>query len=306
MSHYLQPISEAQKIEILKTFGRTPETVKSDIEAIEEWLKKQPHLQKIPTDIPIENFLHLAKFSVEGTKRLIDDFYTIRSQLPRIFNTKEVNPNSEILAKYADISYFIPLPKLTSDLSRVIVCKFIEDSELFNPIYSYIWSVNVNVIRLLDDFAVNNIVIYDLEHCTLRHLAKITPTMLKIFPEIRKKILNRSVKSVNLVNCSSLTDYFLRFFKPLASQKVVERICVHNDLQSLHQVVPKEVLPKDYGGEEKSLKELNDLLKCKVRESRDVFDNLDNFTVDETLRPAKLVNDDILGVYGNFKRLAID
>ncbi|XP_044260922.1 uncharacterized protein LOC123008924 [Tribolium madens] len=306
MSQYFQPLSETQKIGMLKDFDRTPETVKSDIESIEEWLKKQPHLQKIPTDISIESFLYTAKFSVEETKRIIDDFYTVRGQLPRILNTKEMHPNSEILMKYADINYIIPLPKLTNDLCRVVVCKFLEEPEFFNPIYSFISNTNVNVIRLLDDHCINSIMIYDLEKCNLRQLSKITPTMLKIFSELRKKILNRSVKSLNLINCSSMTDYILRIIKPLASPKVVGRICVHNDLQSLYQIVSKEVLPKDYGGEEKSLKELNDMLKCKYVEYRDVFNNLDNFTIDEKLRPAKLVNDDLLGVYGNFKKLTID
>lgn len=38
--------SEGDRKAILKVFDRTPETVKDDIAAIREWMKKQPHLDK--------------------------------------------------------------------------------------------------------------------------------------------------------------------------------------------------------------------------------------------------------------------
>lgn len=36
------------------------------------------------------------------------------------------------------------------------------------------------------------------------------------------------------------------------------------------------------------------------------FDHLDTLRVDENLRPENLIDDDFLGVYGNFKKLDID
>jgi hypothetical protein len=48
------------------------------------------------------------------------------------------------------------------------------------------------------------------------------------------------------------------------------------------------------------------LMQVKLKEFEDRFDQLDQMRVDESLRPEKLVNNDILGFYGNFKKLDVD
>ncbi|RZC41748.1 hypothetical protein BDFB_011703 [Asbolus verrucosus] len=78
------------------------------------------------------------------------------------------------------------------------------------------------------------------------------------------------------------------------------------NLKTLQELVGKEILPVDYGGEEKSLEELNNLMKLKYLEYEEWFDRQEARRVDESLRPAKLQNDDIFGFYGNFKKLDVD
>lgn len=41
-------------------------------------------------------------------------------------------------------------------------------------------------------------------------------------------------------------------------------------------------------------------------EYQDYFDHLEKLKVNEDLRPNKLENDEILGFYGNFKKLNLD
>lgn len=44
----------------------------------------------------------------------------------------------------------------------------------------------------------------------------------------------------------------------------------------------------------------------KFEEYYDRFEALQNMKVDESLRPTPLENDDMLGFYGNFKKLSVD
>lgn len=43
-----------------------------------------------------------------------------------------------------------------------------------------------------------------------------------------------------------------------------------------------------------------------LRENFERFDKLDQMKVKEDLRPNPLKNDDVLGYYGNFKKLDVD
>lgn len=44
----------------------------------------------------------------------------------------------------------------------------------------------------------------------------------------------------------------------------------------------------------------------KFMEYKEHFDELLEMKVDESLRPQKLINDEILGFHGNFKKLDLD
>jgi hypothetical protein len=96
----------------------------------------------------------------------------------------------------------------------------------------------------------------------------------------------------------------------------------------LKDLFATEDLPKDYGGKGPSLQQLNgryfaqrykrgrfarlccfyflEMMREKLLEYQKRFDELDKLRVDERLRPAKLNNDEILGFYGNFKKIDVD
>ena len=94
------------------------------------------------------------------------------------------------------------------------------------------------------------------------------------------------------------------------------------DSKILSEVFSEEELPKDYGGQGPSLQELtgtfkyknkiktdgvlSDMMRHKFAEHQDRFDALDKLTVDESRRPKKLSNDDVLGFHGNFRKLDVD
>jgi hypothetical protein len=48
------------------------------------------------------------------------------------------------------------------------------------------------------------------------------------------------------------------------------------------------------------------MAKEKLSEYQARFDELDGLRVEESLRPERLNNDEILGFYGNFKKLDVD
>lgn len=64
------------------------------------------------------------------------------------------------------------------------------------------------------------------------------------------------MKKVHLVSDSKFFETILVVFKQAFSAKLAKRLIVHNNWESLHEHIPKKHLPKDLGGDEKTMKEL--------------------------------------------------
>lgn len=90
----------------------------------------------------------------------------------------------------------------------------------------------------------------------------------------------------------------------------------------MNEIFTIDELPKDYGGNGPSLQKLAgmsknvffysikyqfpDDLQEKFSEYQNRFDLLDKLRVNENLRPEPLINDEMLGFHGNFKKLNVD
>ncbi|XP_023311854.1 uncharacterized protein LOC108905892 [Anoplophora glabripennis] len=162
---------------------------------------------------------------------------------------------------------FVSLPKQTKDLYRVYITKIRgEDFDIYQFLAHMI---NLMEIAFHHDIAQGLLFVVDHTDLNMSHVMKMTPSAIK-----------------------RLT--------------IVLEIHLHSSLEDLYEHVPREILPIDYGGEEISVKELNELWKKCLRENSERFDKLAKMKVNEELRPAPLDNDDILGYHGNFKKLDVD
>lgn len=76
-------------ITVEEEFRKNPELKETDLESLREWCKKQPHLPKIP-DIDLILFLHSNYYSIEPTKKTIDNYYTMRTHVPELFTNRDI------------------------------------------------------------------------------------------------------------------------------------------------------------------------------------------------------------------------
>lgn len=70
-------------------YKRFPELKPTDVSQIRDWMEKQPHLPKV-TDQEIAIFLHSRYFSIESTKTLIENHYTVRTHVKELFATRDI------------------------------------------------------------------------------------------------------------------------------------------------------------------------------------------------------------------------
>merc|ERR1712013_919304 len=71
--------------------GEDKQRLKSDIEALKEWISKTPHLKGIRQgDAQLLKFLRGCKFSLERTKEKLDLYNTCRANVPNWFSCWDV------------------------------------------------------------------------------------------------------------------------------------------------------------------------------------------------------------------------
>lgn len=68
------------------------------------------------------------------------------------------------------------------------------------------------------------------------------------------------IKGIHILNAPSFVDKFVFIVKQGLKEKVANRLHVHNTFEELHKEIPKEVLPKDFGGDGPSCAKLAGIL----------------------------------------------
>ena len=77
--------------------------------------------------------------------------------------------------------------------------------------------------------------------------------------------------------------------------------------EKLYELIPKQYLPKDYGGNEISLEELTKHWKNKVEGEREFLMDQEKFKADERKRIGKpKTSEDLFGIVGSFRTLNVD
>lgn len=78
-------------------------------------------------------------------------------------------------------------------------------------------------------------------------------------------------------------------------------------MEALYKVVPRKLLPKEYGGEAGTIEEITRDLEKRLVAKREFFLEEENFGVDEKKRVGRPKNaDSLFGLDGSFRQLAID
>ncbi|CAG9854764.1 unnamed protein product [Phyllotreta striolata] len=308
MTEVLENIDSETRRKIFAEFGKTDEDVAKDREIVSEWLKTQAHLPETPARNMIDLFLIFNKFSVEITKQKLDMYYTVRSVFPDFFDN--IHPNSAVMRNNYNSSNIIVLPKLTEDFSRCFVYTFEDvptDEHFVEALVGK--TLNVQEVRIHEDLSAHQYVIIDFKNLKLENALKFTPSNVKITTTLLEKVYSNRLKQIHFLNFHPAVNILMKLAKLFMKPKLIDRIKIHESPDTLKNYIPSRILPSDFGGEEKSISELNDMWREKLEEYQSRFDLLAKMRVNENKRPVPLESlDEVdrLGMQGTFKKLDID
>ncbi|XP_067015279.1 alpha-tocopherol transfer protein-like isoform X2 [Anabrus simplex] len=303
----VQPNPEMQ-LRIRTELNENVDTRAQDLQHIKEWLAKQPHLPEFD-DQRIMTFLRGCKFSLEKTKRKLDMYFTMRAAVPEFFTNRDVTRPE--LQEMLNLVYIPTLPGLTPNGRRVTILHGrVKDYLTPNVADGMKLLLMIGDIRLREEQTgvAGDVYILDAEVATPAYFAKFTPTLVKKFLVCVQEAYPVKLKEVHVINAHPLVDTILNFVKPFLKEKIRNRIYIHtSNLETLYPHVPREVLPTEYGGFAGPIEEMHKDWVKKLESYIPWFKEQEALVANESRRPGKPKNyDDLFGVEGSFRKLAID
>ncbi|XP_013167532.1 PREDICTED: alpha-tocopherol transfer protein-like isoform X1 [Papilio xuthus] len=297
--------TEEDKQAVKKEIGLKDSVLEEDIDAILEWFKKEPHLAESPIERHlIEKFLVVAKGSREKTKKRIDNFYKYRTLAPELIQSRIdalTKPDHKLWTFFRQAI----IPKLY-DGKRITVVGFSGDASAFDTEVMYRNIILTVDLRLKYDYMFSDIWIVDLNNTGLGHLLRVNPVILQKAVNLYQESVGIRVKHIHCVNAPVFGHHVVNFMKKFVKAKMIDRVIIHDTMESLHKYVPKEYLPKDYGGDMPSLVEFTESLNREVKNEKikGVLIDYCKLVSDESKRPREKYDEEC--IVGSFKKLDFD
>ncbi|KOB78776.1 Alpha tocopherol transfer protein, partial [Operophtera brumata] len=215
----------------------------------------------------VKIFRQLLSEKVFGRIKFHDTLESLYEEVPKEYLPKDYDNIGKVIRSQETREYLIEACKQTSDESKRPRDAYDEDMYPAgqHPIFAYSMQerqqileetgfnekqLQADVDTVLDWYQKQPHLPEDVVH---RNVVEIVLIAAK--GSIERDGLGLRMFGIHVINCrmANVMQFALNFFKPLVSEKVFERIKFHNTLESLYEEVPKEYLPKDYGGDLQSI-----------------------------------------------------
>ncbi|XP_046679513.1 alpha-tocopherol transfer protein-like [Homalodisca vitripennis] len=274
------------KVTLEDEFKKNPELKAEDIEEIQTWIKTQPHLPTVP-DLMIVLFLHACQWNLEDTKKTIDIYYTLKTEITEFFADRD--PTSQEIKDIAKVNPIVMLPQSDPQGNRIL---WIRLNECDPKQYDFAASVKYNtmtteVFQLENGTVPGLVIVNDCKHFNASVFWSTPMKLGSSYTRFTQEAASYPVKACHYINAHSFLEKCFSIIKPLFRSKVYEMFHMHSNMESLFKVIPREIVPKDYGGEGLTLEELNELNLQKLESYRQYFQDERTMRVDESKRVGK-------------------
>ncbi|XP_070500287.1 alpha-tocopherol transfer protein-like [Chironomus tepperi] len=280
--------NDSIKEEKIENISHRPDQVK-----FEEFINRIKNEKSFPQTINkvlLERYLKISFNDVDCAFALLKSGLELRTKAPYLFTDRDVM-SSEIQTACSTFQ-FVPLPKITKDKYKVTIIRFPKcDANLYDSVQvikaalmmfdaSYISYDNEK-----DGFVEGEIFILDVEGYSFKQfldLAKNVKTLL-FYTNFLQETAPVVLISNHICNTSSVFDSIMGMVKPILSKKVNELVHFNRYGTGILEHIEREVLPEDYGGDEKCINDLyEDWLKV-FKSKRDYLLNDSNWKLVEDI-----------------------
>lgn len=228
------------------------------VQQLKDWMQTQPHLPRNYDERILPRFLAGTKYDVHRAKRKIDAYFTARAKMPEFFAQRD--PSSKETQQAWRALSVLPLPRTRRDGARVTlhVLNDVDASEhVAQSVYKMIFMVSD--IRLVEEAEISgDVFVFDVAHVSLSVLLKHAGSLLKKALSLAQGAYPQRLKEIHIINAHPFVNKSINLFRSFMKEKMRNRFIVHSSLESLHQYVPADLLPAEYGGGPRTVENLCD------------------------------------------------
>lgn len=204
-------------------------------------------------DKTLLKFLYARKFNVIDAFTLLTDYYYYKRRNKLTF--------SDLNFESADIKKCIEhgLPGVLQSRDRKGRCVLFVNGNNWDfssslvSIFRAIWFTLEALLNDVQNQANGFVFIVDWTEFSFRQSNYLKPSTLKLMIEGLQDCFPAKIKGVHFINQPWYVEAALTCIKPFLKDKTRERIFLHgNNLSTLHEHLPKDILPAEMGGEKPS------------------------------------------------------
>uniref|UniRef100_A0A8D8VE39 Alpha-tocopherol transfer protein-like n=1 Tax=Cacopsylla melanoneura TaxID=428564 RepID=A0A8D8VE39_9HEMI len=253
---------------------------REDIRLLQEWLKSQPQFPPIP-DVLLIRHLQVCDYSIERTKQIVDTHFQLRTAIPELFtNTNPFLPEIQTVFRHTNM---FMIPEHTKDGYRIIYAGlFTTDSSSY--VLEEVMKVFAMVAEAIDGeqgSCPGYIICIDAEKVCFGHLTKINFSIVRrlfhfayivtdILPFYLENHKTVNVKEggsvdengntiklleVHLLNVNVVIEKVYALIRPFVKKSLNDMVKFHSKMDDFYKIMPREIFPKDMGGEAAYTKE---------------------------------------------------
>uniref|UniRef100_A0A182Q2V4 CRAL-TRIO domain-containing protein n=1 Tax=Anopheles farauti TaxID=69004 RepID=A0A182Q2V4_9DIPT len=185
---------------------------------------------------------------------------------------------------------FTVLPGETKEGYKMVYTRLLTSdvTEFNHPQVLKLMTMCLDLWVKMEGNANGHIMLTDMQGMHLGHMGKLNMAAIKKHMFYVQEALPIRLKQMHFINVVPFMSRLMFLVRPFMRKDVQEMINMHVDIGTLHESVPVESLPNEYGGTAGTFEELHESFKEKLYANSDWFRKLESQNlVDEAKRPPK-------------------
>ncbi|XP_022901061.2 clavesin-2-like [Onthophagus taurus] len=248
MSSPVSKVNEEDLEKIAIAFKDNREKLNKYVELFKEWIKSENHL---PQDLEvcfIENFIRLCKYDFEKAKSKFESYIITKHSLNHL--KPEFKIEKERFERDDISRIFVISPDLTSDLSRIFYLWGTREQSNFDykSRQKYVIDLVEWFLHLGLNVGTSFVFVLNFDCFTFQLATKLDFAVERRFMNLTVNCLPAIIKQIHCINVPSAAKSFIVLLKSICSEKIRNRIIIHNGIDDLKKFIPSDDLPIELNG----------------------------------------------------------